>query len=111
MDKWIEENPQPEVARNNQANIGLTIDIEGEIEDIKAPTLILHGENDGACRVEGVRETQRAFEKAKKENLFIKTYPRTNHDLNWGKFLKDGHIPEAFEDIFDYIDKIVCSEY
>ena len=46
MDKWIEENPQPETARANQANIGLTIDIESEIKNISSPTLILHGEND-----------------------------------------------------------------
>lgn len=46
MDKWIEENPQPETARLNQANIGLTIDIEAEIKNISAPTLILHGEKD-----------------------------------------------------------------
>ncbi len=46
MDRWIEENPQPEIARNNQANIGLTIDIESEIKNISAPTLIMHGEND-----------------------------------------------------------------
>ena len=71
------------------------------------PLAIFHGESDGACRVEGAIETQRAFKRAKKHSLEVKTYPKTDHDLNFGKFLKNGQVPAPYRDLFDYIRSIV----
>jgi pimeloyl-ACP methyl ester carboxylesterase len=67
------------------------------------PVAIFHGESDGSCRVEGVREAQAAFQKAGRTNLMVKTYPKTDHDLNWARFLRDGRIPPAFEDLFAFL--------
>ena len=66
---------------------------------------IFHGENDGACRVEGALAAQRAFQAAGKSNLTVRTYPKTDHDLNWASYLRDGKVPPAFADMFDYLAK------
>jgi pimeloyl-ACP methyl ester carboxylesterase len=67
------------------------------------PLAIYHGDLDGTCRVEGVRETEAAFAAAGKTNLKTFLYPDANHDLNWTqKSLQDGG-PQPYQDAFDYI--------
>lgn len=77
---------------------------------LNIPLAIFHGQSDGTCRVEGVLETQKAFEKANKKNLLVRTYPKTDHDLNWPTFLRDGTIPEPYEDLFAFIDTVVKTD-
>ncbi len=72
---------------------------------LNVPLAIFHDENDGACRVEGALAAQRAFRESGKINLSVRTYPKTDHDLNWASYLKEGTIPPAFGDLFDYIAK------
>jgi alpha-beta hydrolase superfamily lysophospholipase len=76
---------------------------------LKLPLAIFHGKDDGACRVECVLETQQAFRKAGQTNLTIHIYPKTNHDLDWTQFLKDGKPPAAFHDVFEYI-QVQCQD-
>jgi pimeloyl-ACP methyl ester carboxylesterase len=78
---------------------------------LEIPLGIFHGKKDGTCRVEGVIETKKAFEEANKQNLTIKIYQKTGHDLNWASFLKDGQIPNPFQDIFNYIKNILDNKY
>jgi len=70
---------------------------------LNLPIGIFHGENDGACRVEGAREAASAFVKAGKTNLTLRVYPKTDHDLNWASFLKTGQIPAPYTDLFGFI--------
>lgn len=72
---------------------------------INMPLAIFHGEDDGTCRVEGAREALQAFQKAGKNNLTLRTYPKTDHDLNWARVLRDGQVPAPFVDLFDYIER------
>jgi len=69
------------------------------------PLAIFHGQHDGTCRVEGVRETAEAFRRAGKTNLNVHIYPRTNHDLNYGEYLRSAGrtVPRPFVEMFDYI--------
>jgi pimeloyl-ACP methyl ester carboxylesterase len=68
------------------------------------PLGIFHGENDGACRVEGVLEAETAFEKTGRGNLIVRIYPGTDHDLNWASFLREGNVPPAFDGLFGFIE-------
>lgn len=77
-----------------------------ELLKLQMPLAIFHGENDGACRVEAVREAQQAFQAAGRTNLEARIYPKTDHDLNWARFLRDGKTPEAFSDIFELITEL-----
>ena len=70
---------------------------------LDVPIAIFHGELDGACRVEGVRETEAAFRAAGKTNLVVHVYPDHDHDLNWTwETLKDGG-PVPFKDAFEFM--------
>lgn len=74
---------------------------------LQIPLAIFHGQNDGSCRVEGVQETQEAFAKAGRDNLTVKIYPKADHDLNWTQFLREGTVPQAFEDVFAAVEQMV----
>lgn len=74
-----------------------------ELLTLDLPLAVFHGEDDGTCRVEAVREAQQAFQRASRTNLSVRTYPKTDHNLNWTRFLRDGTTPEAFEDLFEFI--------
>ncbi|MGQ0640594.1 MAG: hypothetical protein ACT4P6_07465 [Gemmatimonadaceae bacterium] len=50
---------------------------------VNVPVGIFHGALDRATRVEGVRETEAAFQAARKSNLTVRTYPGLDHDLGW----------------------------
>jgi pimeloyl-ACP methyl ester carboxylesterase len=70
------------------------------------PLAIFHGDLDGACRVEGVHETQSAFKSAGRSNLTVHLYPDANHDLNWTqKAFEDGG-PKPYTDAFDWMAEI-----
>ncbi len=84
-------------AEPNQ-NILLRLDI---------PLAILHGELDGACRVEGVRETEEAFRAAGKTNLTVHIYPATDHDLNWTRESAADGGPEPYRDAFEFVVGLV----
>jgi pimeloyl-ACP methyl ester carboxylesterase len=71
------------------------------------PLAIFHGDLDGSCRVEGVVETAKAFQKDNKDNLTVNFYSKTDHDLNWASFLKTKEVPPAFNTIFAWIEKQV----
>lgn len=46
MDTWMEEFPQPEYARNRQAEATYDFDSESFLNEIKSPTLVIAGEKD-----------------------------------------------------------------
>lgn len=71
------------------------------------PLAIFHGEHDGSCRAEGVRKAEEAFRRAGRDNLIVRLYPRTGHDLNFEEFLIEGRTPQPFVDMFDYIGDVV----
>jgi len=50
---------------------------------VTIPIGIFHGDLDGSTRVEGVRETADAFQRAGRTNLTVRIYPGYDHDLNW----------------------------
>ncbi len=69
---------------------------------VDVPIGIFHGGLDGACRVEGVRETEEAFRAAKKTNLVVHVYPTADHDLDWSWPAARDEVPEAFRDAFAF---------
>lgn len=64
------------------------------------PIAIFHGELDGTTRVEGVRETEAAFQAAGLTNLTIRIYPDCDHELNWTALSAQGRGPLPFQDSF-----------
>jgi len=66
------------------------------------PVGIFHGTLDGATRVEGVSETQAAFERAGRQGLTVRIYDRLDHDMGWTpeRALMGG--PQAFVDAFNF---------
>ncbi len=74
---------------------------------LNIPLAIFHGQEDGSCRVEGVREAQQAFAKAHRDNLTVRIYPKANHDLNWVQVLQEGGVPDPFRDIFSTIEQMI----
>jgi pimeloyl-ACP methyl ester carboxylesterase len=64
---------------------------------------IFHGELDGACRVEGVRETEAAMKEAGKTNLTVRIYPEANHELNWTPRAANGEVPPIYREVLDLI--------
>ncbi len=79
------------------------------LQKLDIPLAIFHGELDGTCRVEGVREAEAAFRKAGKTNLTINIYPDTDHNLNWTwESSQEGGSP-PFKDAFSYIVEKVKS--
>ncbi len=75
---------------------------------LNIPLAIFHGQADGSCRVEGVREAQQAFAEAHRDNLTVRIYPKADHDLNWAQVLHDGGVPEPFRDIFAAIERMTA---
>ena len=75
---------------------------------LNVPLAIFHGQNDGSCRVEGVREAQEAFAEAGRDNLTVRIYPKADHDLNWTQFLTEGTVPQAYRDIFSTVEQMLA---
>lgn len=67
------------------------------------PLAIYHGGLDGACRVEGVHETQEALAAAGKDNLTVRLYPLANHDLDWTRRSAADGGPQPYRDAFDFV--------
>ncbi len=67
------------------------------------PIAIFHGTHDGSVAVEGARAAEEAFKRANQKNLTVNIFERTNHDLNFGDYLVNGEVPEAFAAMFDYV--------
>ncbi|MHA1971718.1 MAG: alpha/beta fold hydrolase [Candidatus Hodarchaeales archaeon] len=55
MDEWINDNPQPNYARNRQAEAALEFNSEPFLDKIHVPCLILHGEKDFVVPTENAR--------------------------------------------------------
>jgi pimeloyl-ACP methyl ester carboxylesterase len=84
MDKWLDENPQPEKARINQANIGNTLDSEKDLHKIQAPTLIIHGESD---RIVSIKNAEKIHERIPNSKLVIlKDAPHRIEIVEYKKF-------------------------
>jgi pimeloyl-ACP methyl ester carboxylesterase len=66
------------------------------------PIGIFHGELDGTTRVEGVRETEAAFQAARKSNLTVRIYPGYNHDLGWTPSVAESGGSPPLEDSFRF---------
>ncbi len=76
---------------------------------LEVPLGIFHGELDGACRVEGVREAQEAFKKAGKTNLTVHIYADGDHDLNWTWHNLTEPGPAPYTDAFDFAASLVSA--
>ncbi len=70
------------------------------LQKLTVPIAIFHGEMDGACRVEGVRETEAALRAAGKSNVIVKIYPDHDHDLNWTPQTAADGGPVPFQEAF-----------
>lgn len=70
---------------------------------LSIPLAIFHGELDGSCRVEGVRETEVALRAAGKTNLVVHVYPGADHDLDWTLESVKAGVLAPFRDAFDLI--------
>lgn len=74
---------------------------------LDVPMAIFHGGLDGACRVDGVRETEEAFRAAGRAGLAVHIYPDGNHDLDWTwRNAREGG-PQPYRDAFDFIEGLV----
>ncbi len=71
------------------------------------PMAIFHGELDGTCSIEGVREAEKAFRAAGKTNLVVRAYPDADHDLNWTLEAASGGGPAPFQEAFDFVAGLV----
>lgn len=74
---------------------------------LDVPVAIYHGGLDGACRVEGVHETEQAFEAAGRDNLTVRIYPLANHDLDWTPATAVDGGPEPYRHVFDFVGALV----
>jgi len=73
------------------------------------PIAIFHGELDGTCSIEGVREAAKAFRAAGKTNLVVRAYPDADHDLNWTIEAASRGAPAPFQEAFDFVARLVGS--
>ncbi len=69
------------------------------------PLAIFHGELDGSCRVEGVRETEAAFKEAGRDNLRVRIYPDVDHGLNWTQEAVSEGGSQPFRDVFTLLEE------
>ena len=76
---------------------------------LSLPISIFHGELDGTCRVEGVREVESAFEGEGKTNLAVHIYPELDHNLGWTRELALRGGAQPFRDAVDAAVRMLTS--
>lgn len=96
----------------NLSSAYLLDDWDGEpthvaLQKLAVPMAIFHGELDGTTSMEGVRETERAFQTAGKTNLVVHAYPGHDHDLNWTIEAASRGGPAPFHEAFDFVASLV----
>ncbi len=74
------------------------------------PLAIFHGGLDGACRVEGVHETEKTLEEAGKDNLTTHIYPMSNHDLDWTWQSAQNGGAQPFRDMFTLVEQLTAAQ-